>query len=177
MTLLFWSFPPKLLTFLSPPFPHSFRNLTPLMCTLLKSTVFWKLVRQSCLRQSSWEEPPPPLPPLALSHLSYIPQVSFLGTVTIYFMLSSVCFVWNISHSVLVWFLLKRNIFSAILWNPFFKIILQGGRQKNNSSLLQCINIVQMHWSQTVLQAIFVLVWYICGWPVCIYEGVSACLS
>lgn len=27
------------------------------------------------------------------SHLSYIPQVSFLGIETVYFMLSSVCFV------------------------------------------------------------------------------------
>lgn len=93
------------------------------------------------LRGVAPSSPPPPPPPLALSHLSYIPQVSFLGTETIYFMLSSVCFVWKSSHSVLVWFLLKRNIISAILWNPFFLIPLCGRRikKKKNYLLLQYI--------------------------------------
>lgn len=113
--LWFWSYAPKLLT--SPP-PNPFRNLTLRVCTLLKSTVFWKLVRQSCLRQSSWEELP-----LLLLFLFLICPIfprSLSLAQKLYISCSAQCvFVWNISHSVLVWFLLKRNILSTILWNPF----------------------------------------------------------
>lgn len=136
--------------------PPSFRNLTLLVCTLLKSTVFCKLVRQSCLRESGWDKSPPP-PSLALSHLSYIPQVSVFGTETVYFMLSSVFFCF-------VLFCLKYLSLSAGLIfikkkqrNPLesFFIILQGGRSIKNNLLLQYINIVQMHWSQTEFKSLF----------------------
>lgn len=50
----------------------SLRNPTPHVCTLLKSTVFWKLVRQSCLRQSSWEERPSSSSSSPLSSRSFL---------------------------------------------------------------------------------------------------------
>lgn len=103
---------------LLPSTPLTSRNLTLLVCTLLKSTVFWELVRQSLfLRQSSWEELPSSSSfSGSLAFILYAPGV---GTDSIYFIISFV-FVWNTSHSLLIWFLSKRNIFIAILWNPFF---------------------------------------------------------
>lgn len=68
-----------------------------------------------------------PPPPLSLSHLSYIPQVSFLGTETIYFMLSSVCVCLKyLSLSAGLIFIKKKHF----EYNPLesFFVILQGGR-------------------------------------------------
>lgn len=90
-----------------------------------------------------------PPPSLALSHLSYIPQVSVFGTETVYFMLSSVffCFVLfclkYLSLSAGLIFIKKKH-FQRNPLESFF-IILQGGRSIKNNLLLQYINIVQMH--------------------------------
>lgn len=62
-------------------------------------------------------------------------------------MLSSVCFVWNISLSAGLIFI-KKKYFQYNPAESFF-LILQGGRsiKKKPYLLLQYINIVQMHWS------------------------------
>lgn len=154
----------------------SSRNLTLLMCTLLKSTVFWKLVRQSSLRQSSWVERPPPLP-LALFHLSYIPQVSYLAQ-KLYISRSAQCVLFEISLTPCWFDFYEKETFPVQSFGILFFVLLQGRRStKKHNSLLQYINIVQMYWSW-IIQSIFVmccacvLVWYICGFSVCIYEGV-----
>lgn len=70
------------------------RNLTLLVCTLLKSTVFWELVRQSLFWGKAVERSYPLSPPsLALSHLSYMLKVLAQN---LYISLSAqFVFVWN----------------------------------------------------------------------------------
>lgn len=82
-------------------------------------------------------------PPLALSHLSYIPQVSLLGTETIYFMLRLCVFCLKYLSLRAGLIFIKKKHFQ---YNPLesFFLILQGGRSIKNNLLLQYINIVQM---------------------------------
>lgn len=141
------------------------------MCTLLKSTVFWKLVRQSCLRLSSWEELPPPPNSLfcSFSFVLYSPGL----------------FPWHrnyIFHAQLSVFCLKYLSLSAGLifikkkhfqCNPLF-VILQGGR--STTKTIHCFNILTLsrctdhkqNWTVYFCNVVLVPVWYICGCFVCV---------
>lgn len=107
--------------------PPTSRNLTLLVCTLLKSTVFWELVRQSLFWGKAVERSYPlPPPSLACSHLSYMLQVLAQN---LYILLSALFFFEiHLSHC---WFdFYQKETFSLQSFGiPFsFFIILQGGR-------------------------------------------------
>lgn len=61
----------------------------------------------------------------------------------LYISCSARCVLFEISHSELVRLLLKRNIFSAILWNPFF-FPNPPGWEEYKKKTIYCLSILTL---------------------------------
>ena len=71
---------------------------------------------------------------------------------------------------------IKKKHFQRNPLESFF-VCNPPGWEEYRKTIHRFFNVLTLSRCPDHKQSIFVLVWYICGFPVCIYEGVSACLS